>query len=586
MAIALIMNPITVWWRLARFRLPLYLLQLTLYFCYTLSLAFSGLILRAFFDRVAAEPGALTIVAIVALQLGNTLLAMVGLGGTNLIPFYQYLRALPFYNIFARILDRPGAQPLPPGESVGSVLNTLREDTGQLRYFHVELGDLFGFGLTAVVAVIAMVQVSVPITLGVFTPLFFIILITQRMQTRVERLRVASRKTGSAAAGAIGDIFGAVQAIQVNNAEERVLAHFRKLNDARRQAVVHDRLLTQLIDALTGNTVVIGTALVLIFSARAIQAGRFTVGDFALFVTYIWPIAELLRNIGAQITGYQQSEVAIGRLQTLMQGAPAPQLTARASFQLRGGLPAVPVPTRGAADQLARLEVRDLTYHYPQMIPTQIDPTAWGNNAGKNDAGENDASPPGIANISFQLLPGTLTVITGPIGAGKTTLLRVLLGLLPKESGKILWNGAVVDEPATFFVPPRVAYTPQTPRLFSESLLENILLGLPEASTPIQAALEQAVFLPDLATMPKGLGTVVGPQGMRLSGGQIQRAAAARMFVRQPALLVFDDLSSALDVETEQLLWEQLFAGESRPTCLVVSHRQAVLQRADQVFEL
>jgi ATP-binding cassette subfamily B protein len=559
------MNPITTVWRLARYRPGLYVVSHLCYVGYTLSLAFSGLILRAFFDRLAAEPGALSILTIVGLQLGNSVLAMVGLGGANFftfVPFRHAVRALFFNNIFARLLARPGAQPLPPGESIGGVLNTLRDDTQQLFVFDIELGDLFGFGLTTVVAVIAMVQVSVPITLGVFVPLLVIVLITQRLQSRVERYRAASRTTSSAVAGVIGDIFGAVQAIQVNNAEARVLAHFRKLNAARRQAVVRDRLLTQLVNALAGNTVVIGTALVLIFSAREIQAGRFTVGDFALFVAYIWPITVLIQNIANQITLYQQSKVAIGRLQTLMQGAPPQQLLAHHPIDLRGPLPTVPAVVRTAADALQWLEVRGLTYHYPQAITAAIH------------------------EISFQLTAGTLTVLTGEIGAGKTTLLRVLLGLLSKDSGEILWNGQAITDPAGFFVPPRVAYTPQSPRLFSESLHDNILLGLPDESDKIQAALDQAVFTPDLATMPAGLATLVGPRGMRLSGGQVQRAAAARMFVRQPELLVFDDLSSALDGATERLLWERLFAGDRKPTCLVVSHREAVLARAKQVLVL
>src|SRR3954470_5369411 len=78
---------------------------------------------------------------------------------------------------------------------------------------------------------------------------------------------------------------------------------------------------------------------------------------------------------------------------------------------------------------------------------------------------------------------------------------------------------------------------------------------------------------------------MVGPRGVRLGGGQMQRAAAARMFVRQPELLVFDDLSSALDVETERLLWERL-AGRPDLTCLVVSHHRAALERADQIIVL
>ncbi|MCB0125195.1 MAG: ABC transporter ATP-binding protein, partial [Caldilineaceae bacterium] len=193
----------------------------------------------------------------------------------------------------------------------------------------------------------------------------------------------------------------------------------------------------------------------------------------------------------------------------------------------------------------------------------------------------------GIADISFDLQPGTITVVTGQVGAGKSTLLRVLLGLLAKDGGEINWNGQLVQDPATFFVPPRVAYTPQVPRLYSESLRDNILMGLPvSAPDALVQAIHAAVLEEDIAQLEEGVATLVGPRGVKLSGGQVQRTAAARMFVRQPSLLVFDDLSSALDVETERLLWQRLFAKETKPTCLVVSHRRTVLQRADQIILL
>lgn len=202
---------------------------------------------------------------------------------------------------------------------------------------------------------------------------------------------------------------------------------------------------------------------------------------------------------------------------------------------------------------------------------------------------------------------GAFTVITGRIGSGKTTLLKALLGLLPLQGGQILWNGQPVADPTTFFVPPRVAYTAQTPRLFSDTLRSNILLGMPEEKVDVMGALETAVLTSDLADMEQGLDTRVGPKGVRLSGGQVQRAAAARMFARNAELLIFDDLSSALDVETERQLWERIRHDElgmmkaasnsslhhssvtlhnSPPTCLVVSHRRPALRRADWIIVL
>jgi len=202
----------------------------------------------------------------------------------------------------------------------------------------------------------------------------------------------------------------------------------------------------------------------------------------------------------------------------------------------------------------------------------------------------------GIEGVSLRLRRGDVIVVTGRVGAGKTTLLRVLLGLLPADAGTVAWNGVVVDDPATFMVPPRVAYTAQAPRLFSDTLRANVLLGLHDGHDghdgkgggDLRGAVRMAVLERDVEALEGGLDAPVGPRGVKLSGGQLQRAAAARMFARAPELLVFDDLSSALDVETEGLLWERMFARQQQgdTTLLVVSHRAAVLRRADHVVVL
>lgn len=576
------MTPVKTWWRLLKVQPRLSAASHAFYLCYTLSLAFSGLILRAFFDHLGDEPGAQALAIIVLLQIGNSLLAIVGLGGANAIAFYPFrhtIRALLFHNIFTHVLAQPGARSLPVHEatgeqmSVGVALNTLRDDVDQIFDFDIEIGDLFGFGLAAVVAFVVMFQISVPITLGVFAPLIAIIVITDRLRPRIERFRAVSREATGQATSAIGEIFGAVQAIQANNAEDRIMLHFHRLNETRRRAGLRDQLLTRLVEAFADNLVVIGTALVLILAARGMLSGSFSVGDLALFIAYIWPVTVLFRNIGSLVAILLQTGVSIARLQALMQGAPEEQLTTHVAVPLTGPLPPLPPPVPPRAEPLVLLEARGLTYHHP-------------------------SSGLGIEGIDLRVERGTLTVVTGPIGAGKTTLLRVLLGLLPKDEGEIFWNGQLVDAPDSFFVPPRVAYTPQTPHLFSASLRDNILLGVEVDERRLQRAIERAVLAADVAGMKEGLDTRIGPRGLRLSGGQIQRTAAARMFVRNPELLVFDDLTSALDAETERQLWEQLFpslanSSVSREettlppaTCLVVSHRPGLIRRADQVVTL
>jgi ATP-binding cassette subfamily B protein len=177
-------------------------------------------------------------------------------------------------------------------------------------------------------------------------------------------------------------------------------------------------------------------------------------------------------------------------------------------------------------------------------------------------------------------------VVTGKIGSGKTTLLRAILGLVLPDEGVVRWNGEQVEDLDDFFVPPRSAYTPQVPKLFSMSLRENLVMGRDDGDELLDGAIRAAALDRDVDAMPDGLDTLVGPLGMRLSGGQVQRTAAARMFVRDPELLVFDDLSSALDVDTEKTLWERLFSEHAESTALVVSHRRPALQRADQIIVL
>lgn len=244
-----------------------------------------------------------------------------------------------------------------------------------------------------------------------------------------------------------------------------------------------------------------------------------------------------------------------------MQGDGKLDLVQHSEIHMDGRTPPVPFIAKQEPDYLYELAAEGLTYIHP-------------------DSGR------GIADVSLHLPKGSFTVITGRIGSGKTTLLRTLIGLLPKQAGEVCWNGRIISDPSNFFIPPHTAYTAQVPRLFSDSLRQNLLLGLPEEKVDLEAAIAAAVMEQDLLELEAGLDTMVGPKGVKLSGGQIQRSATARMFARDAELYLFDDLSSALDVETEKLLWGRLFARENVPTCLVVSHRRAALRHADHIIVL
>jgi ATP-binding cassette subfamily B protein len=272
-------------------------------------------------------------------------------------------------------------------------------------------------------------------------------------------------------------------------------------------------------------------------------------------------ITQFNNIFGNALAQYTQTKISIERLEELLQGRPISTLVTHHALYLRGiKQPQITMQPKLPEHHFETLEVSGLSYCYP-------------------------GTDKGIRDINLSLHRGSLTVITGRIGAGKTTLLQVLLGLLPKDSGEIFWNGAIVNDAANFFIPPRSAYTAQTPHLFSDTIKDNILLGLPEEQVDLAGAIHMVAMERDLAELEHGLDTLIGIKGVKLSGGQAQRTAAARMLVRNAELLVIDDLSSALDVETERIMWHQLLASAER-AYLVVSHRKPVLQRADQVIVL
>ncbi|MEM7134085.1 MAG: ABC transporter ATP-binding protein [Chloroflexota bacterium] len=551
--------------RLARYRLDLFLLSaLFASILFYVTPLLPGLVIRQIFNQLSGDLQAgLNLWTLLSLLVAIAVVRQTFMIGAVLAEMTaDYVAAtLMQRNVLANVLRRPGTNALPT--SSGDALARLRDDVWEIAIFLTHTMDPVGQWFVMIVGLLILLQINGWLTLIVFGPIIITVLVVNQLSRRIQRYRQANQEAIGAVTGLLGELFGAVQAVKIAGTEAHVVAHFEEINEARRKAGLQDIFFTRLIQSFSQNAGKIGEALLLMALAWMLRRGEvdFTVGDFALFVSYIGWLSIVTTMFGNVLTRYRQTQISFGRVAGLMPDSPIDDMVAYHPIHMWGELPDVPFDAKSSADKLTQLTVSDLTYRYP-----------------------NDTQ--GISDISFTLIPGTITVITGRVGSGKTTLLRVLLGLLPKDGGEIRWNGQLVDDAGAFLIPPRSAYTAQTPRLFSERLVDNILMGLPQAEVDLEQAIQSAVFEQDLATLSDGLETQVGPRGARLSGGQMQRTAAVRMFVRNPELLVFDDLSSALDVETERILWEKLFSRPEPPTCLVVSHRHSVLQRADNVILL
>jgi len=547
--------------RLIAYRWPLYLCCFVLWGAFAALPLVSGLLVRSFFDGLSGDaPAAMSPWTLLALLLSVELGRMV-VFYLSLFSWFNFAFALDGLlkgNMLGWLTGGPGARRLPA--AAGEALNRFREDVHDTIMFidgTIDLGDAI---LVAAIALAIMAWIDPMITVGVLAPLAVTAVISRAAGGRLRRNREQARAETGVFAGFLGELFAAAQALKVAGAEVRAVGHLARLGDRRMRAVLRDRVFSQAIDSLNSHTADIALGLVLLLAAGSMRRGSFSVGDFALFATYLTMLAALPRWIGQVLVRHRQTGVAFERMEVLMEGAAPGQLVAHAPTYLYGDPPAVAAPARGSSDRLDLLEVEGLSYRHP-------------------------GSGRGISGVSLRIARGSFSVVTGRVGAGKSTLLRALVGLLPAENGAVRWNGAPVGNAGAFFVPPRSAYVPQVPRLFSDSLRDNVLMGLPLGDEAVAAAIHAAVMERDLAALDRGLETLVGPRGVRLSGGQVQRAAAARAMARDPELLVVDDLSSALDVETEAALWERVAAAAGR-TVLAVSHRRAVLRRADQIVLL
>jgi ATP-binding cassette subfamily B protein len=527
-------------------------------FCWQVAPA---LIIKAFFDMLTGAAqltfGIWAIVAFTVSTWIGRVIASYGFYYAD-VPIFADIPTLLRKNLLRHILRRPGASPLP--DSSGEAMSRFKNDVQEIPLFVILINDIAVGLIIIVVAIILMARISLWVTVMSLIPVLVVGIVANMASRRIEHYRRASRAAAGDVSGFIGEFFGAVQAVKVATAEKDVISHFHRLNEERRRLTVREKLFDEVLGSIYRNTATLGTGVILILVGQSMSAGSFTLGDFSLFVYLLQSMGDLTTFAGMLAARYKQLDVSVQRMYRLMENAPLDALVQRSYVDLNGPLPEVTYPTKSAPDRLNELSAVNLTFHYPN-------------------------SPNGIEGVNLTLQRGTLTVVTGRIGSGKTTLLRVLLGLLPVEAGEIRWNGAMVTSPGDFFVPPRCSYTAQVPRLFSNTLRDNILLGLERSDAEIDRATKLAVMDRDLEELDDDLQTTVGARGVKLSGGQMQRAAAARMFIREPELLVFDDLSSALDVETERQLWERIFA-RTDMTCLVVSHRRPLLRRADHIIVL
>jgi len=446
-----------------------------------------------------------------------------------------------------------------PTASAGEAISQFRDDPEDVADFVDSWLDVSGGLAFTIISIVLLGAVDWTATFIIFGPMLVIAFLTKMLDERVKRYRQMDREATIAFTGQLGDVLSAATTIRLNDATKPVISHLHGLAERRRYTGVRDRVLEESINTTSAGFADIALAMVLLVSANALRTGAMTASELALFVVLLGYIGFLPRMIGRMIARRKQSGVAFANMRKLVADEDPAKTTEPRYLPLEERHP---VPERLEPIErhpLERFDLRDLRAVFPDGTVA-------------------------VAHADLSIERGSFTVITGPVGAGKTTLLRAMLGLAHRAevTGSAQWNGVEIEDRAAFLTPPHSALLPQVPNLISDSLSDNVLLG----SDPglLDWALDLSAVADDISDMPDGVDTLVGPRGLRLSGGQRQRVAAARALVRQPELLVLDDLSSALDVETERRLWKNM--ADAGITVLAVSHRKVAFDVADQVLEM
>jgi ATP-binding cassette subfamily B protein len=548
-------------WRVSQHRPREFWIGWSLFVVFFTMPALTGYLLARGYDALASGDTKATVAWAAGIAVSESIrMLAVHHGALVFTKAWIHMQTLLRANLMAAQMASGGPEAGQPVGSAGSAITHFRDDAEDVADFVDGMIDVSGGLVFTVIAGFVLGAADPTAAVILIFPLLGVGVLTRVLDTRIKDYRSADRAATANVTGLLGDVMAAATTIKVNDAGVHMMGRLSILVERRRHTAVRDRVLEEGVQAFSQGMADVGLGLVLLVSAGAIASGGFDLGQLALFTAYLGWLSFLPKMVGRVMARHKQAGVAFDRMRMLVADQTAANTVVSRSLPIDpSDNRSRPKPQRPDRVPLERLEVVDFSARH--------------------------SSGAGVFDVNLSVGRGEFVVITGPIGAGKSTLLRALLGLAWQAdvSGSILWNGAAVVDRAAFFVPPNAAFLSQVPQLISDTVADNVGLG-PVTEQQLSTALDLAAINSDISEMTLGIDTMIGPRGLRLSGGQRQRLATARALVHSPELVVLDDLSSALDVETELQLWENL--ASTKMTVIAVSHRAVAFDRADQVIRL
>jgi subfamily B ATP-binding cassette protein MsbA len=364
------------------------------------------------------------------------------------------------------------------------------------------------------------------------------------------RLRRASAGVQDRVAEAMGmadESFSQIRTVQSFVREGEETRRYRHLLSGVVSAAIARAQTRALLFGVVGFVAFGGVVAVLWQGGRLVLEGQLTAGALVSFLLYAITVAAAVGALASLYGSYQEAVGAAQRVFELLEMKPTvaePQHPARLARPVRGAV-----------------VLEDVHFRYATGLPEAL------------------------SDVSFSIRPGEVVALVGPSGAGKTTVASLIPRFWDVTSGRITLDGIDVRDLSFADLRGSIGLVPQEPALFSGTVRENIAYARPDASdADVLAAARAAHAIEFIDRLPDGLNTLVGERGVKLSGGQRQRIALARVFLKDPAVVVLDEATSSLDNESERLVeeaMEELLRGR---TTLIIAHRLRTVRRADRVL--
>ena len=431
--------------------------------------------------------------------------------------------------------------------STGGLMAVLNDDVNQLeRFLDVGANNIIQTVANVVLVGIVFAVASPLLALVAFLPIPVIVWGSFRYQRRLEPRYAAVRAQVGRLSGTLANNLGGIATIKAFTAEGRETARVAAESDAYRRANAEAIRLSSAFVPLIRVAILVGFTMTLLVGGRMVLDGDLEVGFFSVLVfmtqRLLWPLTRL----GETFDLYQRAMASTRRILDLMAVPPT----------IRSGGRELPEPVAG--------EVRFDGVRFAYASGGEV-----------------------LRGLDLHVPAGETHAVVGLTGAGKSTVVKLLLRLYDPTGGTVSIDGVDVRELSLPSLRGAIGLVSQDVFLFDGSAHENIAYGDPGAP---DEAVERAARLAEahdfVAALPEGYDTLVGERGQKLSGGQRQRLSIARAILRDPAILVLDEATSAVDNETEAAIQRSLETVARGRTTLVIAHRLSTVRHADRIHVL